>query len=58
MQRELTERLAKSLSKVSKACWEFAEGDRELDRKASGVHRKKTKRLVRRSSEVVTKLAG
>ncbi|RWW05443.1 hypothetical protein GW17_00031285 [Ensete ventricosum] len=36
----------------------LAEGDRELARKASGVHRNKTKRLTGRSSEIIEKLAG
>ncbi|RWW44527.1 hypothetical protein BHE74_00049710 [Ensete ventricosum] len=48
---------SKAIGSLSGVRWELSKGDRELAKMASGVHRKKTKRLTRRSSEVVEKLA-
>ncbi|RWW51693.1 hypothetical protein BHE74_00041936 [Ensete ventricosum] len=50
-------KLAEGIRRLLGVCRELAEGDRELARMALGVHRKKTKRLVERSSRVAEKLA-
>ncbi|RZS23013.1 hypothetical protein BHM03_00055868 [Ensete ventricosum] len=56
--QETRRKLAEGIGDFPGVRWELAEGDRELARKASRVHRKKTKRLIGRSSEVTEKLVG
>ncbi|RRT34407.1 hypothetical protein B296_00047858 [Ensete ventricosum] len=51
-------KLAKGIRSLLGVRSELAEGNRELDRIVSGVRRKKTKRLVRRSSGVAEKFVG
>ncbi|RWW39461.1 hypothetical protein BHE74_00055207, partial [Ensete ventricosum] len=50
--------LAKGTEGLLGVRWKLTIGDRELDRKASGVRYKMTKRLVESSPEVVGKIAG
>ncbi|RRT66606.1 hypothetical protein B296_00009512, partial [Ensete ventricosum] len=52
------QKLAESIGSLSAVLRKLAGGDRELARKASGVKRKKTKRLVGRLSRVIEKLFG
>ncbi|RRT48185.1 hypothetical protein B296_00031749 [Ensete ventricosum] len=56
--RETRWKLAEGIGGLSGVRRELVEGDRELARKASRVHRKKTKRLVGRLSGVAEKFAG
>ncbi|RWV86567.1 hypothetical protein GW17_00051532 [Ensete ventricosum] len=56
MQWELAERF-EVIESLSGVCRELTRGDRELARKALGVHQKKTKRLTGRSLGVAKKLA-
>ncbi|RWW63716.1 hypothetical protein BHE74_00029083, partial [Ensete ventricosum] len=66
VRRELTEgikgllgvhrKLAEGIISLLGVRRELAEGDQALARMASGVCRKKTKRLARRSSEIIERL--
>ncbi|RWW71759.1 hypothetical protein BHE74_00020473 [Ensete ventricosum] len=56
--RETRWKLAEGIGGLSGVRRELVEGDRELARKTSRVHRKKTKRLVGRFLGVAEKLAG
>ncbi|RWV82048.1 hypothetical protein GW17_00056482 [Ensete ventricosum] len=56
--RETRWMLAKGTEGLLGVRWKLTIGDRELDRKASGVRYKMTKRLVESSPEVVGKIAG
>ncbi|RZS11369.1 hypothetical protein BHM03_00042707 [Ensete ventricosum] len=51
-------KLAKCVGSLLGIRLELAKGDWELARMTSGVRRKKTKRLARRSSRVAEKLTG
>ncbi|RZS17835.1 hypothetical protein BHM03_00050027 [Ensete ventricosum] len=51
-------KFAEGIESLLGVCQEFVKGDRELARMVSGVRRKKTKKLARRSSGVVENLTG
>ncbi|RRT62838.1 hypothetical protein B296_00029648 [Ensete ventricosum] len=56
--RDTRRKLAEGIKGLSRVCREIARSDQELAKKASRVHRKKTKRLAGRLSGVVEKLVG
>ncbi|RZS25591.1 hypothetical protein BHM03_00058816 [Ensete ventricosum] len=51
-------KLVEGIRSLLRVRLELVEGNRELTMMASGVHRKKTKRLAERSSGVAKKLTG